>query len=250
MLDLLKSHTSVRVYKDEPISDEVFHDMLEAAQHVSSSRFVQAYSVIHVKDEEKRKKLGELSRNEKQYNSAALPLIFCADLNRLGHANRMHGEEIKSGSLENFMVATVDASLFAQNFVVAAESRGYGVCYIGGIRNNIEEISELFNLPDKVIPLFGLTVGVPDEKNEVKPRLPIENILHIDSYNEEKYEQLLPEYDNLIQEYYSQRSTNQKNMTWTESMASFLSVNRRPNLIEYILSKGFLKDEFRIKDKK
>lgn len=76
MLDLLTSHASVRKYKDEPISDETFHKMLHAAQHAASSNFAQAYSVIQVKDPVKRDKLAELSKNRKQYDSAALALVF------------------------------------------------------------------------------------------------------------------------------------------------------------------------------
>lgn len=243
MLDLLKNHRSVRQYKDEPISDETFHELLHAAQHAASSNFVQAYSVIQVKDEEKRKKLGKLSRNEKQYNSAALPLIFCADLNRLDQATQLQGKTIQAGSLESFIVATVDVSLLAQNFVIAAESQGYGICYIGGVRNNPEAISELFNLPDRVIPLFGMTVGVPAEQNEVKPRLPVEGILHVDSYDEEKYETILKEYDSVIKKYYNERTTQQKDTTWTETMADFLSVTRRPFMKDFVLSKQYLKDE-------
>src|SRR5699024_9566544 len=67
-------------------------------------------------------------------------------------------------------VAVVDTALFGQNFALAAESMGYGICYIGGVRNNPKQISELFNLPEHVIPLFGMTVGVPVKLNEVKPR--------------------------------------------------------------------------------
>ena len=73
---------------------------------------------------------------------------------------------------EDFIVATVDASLFCAK-ALAAESLGYGICYIGGIRNNPGEVSELLHLPDKVYPVFGMTVGVPDEDHGVKPRLPI-----------------------------------------------------------------------------
>lgn len=248
MLELLKNHVSVRQYTDEPISDATFHELITTAQHASSSHFVQAYSVIQVKDDEKRKKLGQLSNNEQQYNSAALALLFCADLNRLDHATKMHDKTIQSGTLENFIMATVDVSLFAQNFAIAAESKGYGLCFIGGVRNNIKEISELFNLPDHVIPLFGLTVGVPERKNEVKPRLPVENIVHVDTYDEGKYATLLREYDEIMEAYYRKRSTNQKNVTWTESMANFLSVKRREHMKDFVLSKGYLTDEIQTKD--
>lgn len=242
MIDLLQSHASVRKYTEEVISDEIFHELIIAAQHVASSNFVQAYSVIQITDPIKKEKLGELSKNELQFGTAAKSLVFCADLRRLEMAANMHGETIESGTVENFTVATIDTALFAQNFVVAAESKGYGICYIGGVRNNPEEISELLNLPHHVIPLFGMTIGVPAEKNEVKPRLPIEAVLHDNSYDEEKYKGLLKAYDQKMHEYYSERNTNKKDMTWSRTMTEFLSTPRRPHMKDFVISKGFLQE--------
>ncbi|MBD8005653.1 oxygen-insensitive NADPH nitroreductase [Bacillus norwichensis] len=241
MLDLLRSHASVRKYKDVPISDETFHEMLHAAQHAASSNFVQAYSVIRVKDQVKRAKLAELSKNQ-QYDSAALALVFCADLKRLEHAAALHGKKILAGATESFLVAAIDTALFAQNFVVAVESKGYGICYIGGVRNNPGPISDLLGLPDHVIPLFGMTVGVPDEANEVKPRLPITAILHEDTYDEDKYDDILKQYDSVMKEYYHNRSSNNKSNGWTDIMAAFLSAPRRTYMLEFLQSKGFLKN--------
>lgn len=107
-------------------------------------------------------------------------------------AGKLEGVDIVADSAENVLVGVADVSLFAQNFVIAAESMGYGICYIGGVRNKPSEISELFNLPDHVFPLFGLTIGVPARRNEVKPRLPVSAVLHENEYNVEKYEELLP----------------------------------------------------------
>ncbi|MFD1705671.1 oxygen-insensitive NADPH nitroreductase [Siminovitchia sediminis] len=241
MLDLLASHASVRKYKDEPISDDTFHELLQAAQHAASSNFVQAYSVVRVKDPGKRDQLAELSKNRKQYESAALPLVFCADFKRLERAAALHGKEIIGDTAEAFLVAVIDTALFAQNFVVAAESKGYGICYIGGVRNNPQEISDLLGLPDHVVPLFGLTVGVPDERNEVKPRLPAEAILHEDTYDDSRYDEILKDYDQVMKDYYQQRSSNRKNIGWTDGMAAFMSQTRREYMLEFLQSKGFLK---------
>ena len=59
------------------------------------------------------------------------------------------------------MVSVIDAALAAQNMSIAAESMGLGICYIGGIRNNLNEVSELLETPEYVLPLFGLVVGQP-----------------------------------------------------------------------------------------
>ncbi|WP_442962136.1 oxygen-insensitive NADPH nitroreductase [Pseudogracilibacillus sp. SE30717A] len=241
MLELLKAHSSVRKYKDEPISDEVFHRLLHAGQHAASSHFVQAYSVIQVKDSQKKEALGRLSNNEKQFKTAALSLLFCADLKRGQKAVELHEKDIVGDTVEDFVVSIVDTAIFAQNFVIAAESEGYGICYIGGVRNNPAAISDLFNLPDYVFPLFAMTVGVPDEKNEVKPRLPVESVLHVDAYHEDKYEDQLKEYDAIFNEYYRKRTNNKKDLTWTETMADFLPKERRAHLAEFVKSKGYLK---------
>ncbi|WP_275899643.1 oxygen-insensitive NADPH nitroreductase [Bacillus piscicola] len=241
MLDQLKSHVSVRKYTDEPISDETLHDMITAAQSAASSHFVQAYSMIDVVDPEKREQLAELSKNPVQFKGAARAFVFCADLKRLEHAAAKHGKQIEGSTTENFVVSVIDTALFAQNFVTAAESKGYGICYIGGVRNNPGPISEVLELPDYVIPLFGLTIGVPATKNAVKPRLPVNAILHTDRYQEEKYEGILDEYDAILRAYYESRASNQKSATWTENMADYLSQARREHMKDFIQSKGFLK---------
>lgn len=240
MLETMKSHTTVRRYTDEKISDDIFHQLIEAAQHAASSNFVQAYSVIQVKDEDKKVQLGKLSRNEFQFETAALSLVFCADLQRSKQAVEKHDEKMIGDNLENYTVATIDTALFGQNFALAAESMGYGICYIGGVRNNPKEISELFDLPEYVIPLFAMTVGVPVKLNEVKPRLPVEAIVHEDRYDNEKYDEQFNTYDEITQAYYKKRTNNRKDFTWSETMSDFLSVEKRPHLLEFVQSKGFL----------
>ena len=67
----------------------------------------------------------------------------------------------------------------AQNTMVAAESLGLGGVYIGGIRLNIEKLTDLLELPEYVIPLVGLSIGYPaEEKNDLKPRLPQSIVMH------------------------------------------------------------------------
>lgn len=237
--DLLRSHTSVRKYTGEIIPKEKVEDLIVTAQMAASSHFVQAYSVILVTDEEKKQKLGELSKNEFQFTTAGASLLFCVDFKRLQKACEKHGVEIVADTVENLLVGVADVAIFAQNFVIAAESEGYGICYIGGARNNPAEISELFNLPEYVFPLFAMTVGVPTKRNETKPRLPVQAILHENEYNVEKYDQLLDEYDKTMENYYASRSSNQKMANWTKQMADFLIKERRPFIKEFLAEKGF-----------
>lgn len=69
-------------------------------------------------------------------------------------------------NMEALTVAIVDTTIAAQNMAIAAESMGLGICYIGGIRNDIAKVADLLDLPELTVPLFGLTIGMP--KHEMK----------------------------------------------------------------------------------
>lgn len=237
--ELLRNHSSVRKYTGEQISKETVIDLIETAQMAASSHFVQAYSVVWVTDEDKKQKLGELSKNEFQFGTAGASFLFCVDFKRLHVAGKMHGVDIVADSAENVLVGVADVSLFAQNFVIAAEAMGYGICYIGGARTNPKEISELFNLPEYVFPLFAMTIGTPTKRNETKPRLPVAAVLHENSYDVEKYNTVLADYDTTMEAYYASRSTNKKMATWTKQMADYLVDQKRPFMKDFLASKGF-----------
>lgn len=235
---LMQNHVSVRKYTGETIPRAHLLEIIRAAQGAASSHFVQAYSIIHITDTDKKRQIAELSKNP-QVAGCADFLLFCGDLKRLEYACRKHGVNIDHDSLENFIVAVVDTALIAQNAITAAESLGYGGCYIGGVRNNPGPISELAGLPDKVFPLFGLCLGVPAVRNEVKPRMPVEAILHENVYDEEKYPALLDQFDATMHTYYQQRTSNKKDTNWTEDMAHFMKSRRRMHMREFMESKGF-----------
>lgn len=237
-MNTMNSHVSVRQYTSAPIPKQHLLEMIRAGQSASSSNFVQAYSIIRITDLEKREKIAKYSRNQ-HVKEASEFLLFCGDLKRLEHACMKHGVAMEHDNLENFLVTTIDTALMAQNIIVAAESLGYGGCYIGGVRNNPKQIGEIVGLPDKVFPLFGLCLGTPSIINDVKPRLPVDAILHENTYHEEKYEDILEEYDQTISDYYQSRASNNKNIGWTETMADFMRNKRRTHMREYMKSKGF-----------
>ncbi len=73
-------------------------------------------------------------------------------------------------------MSVVDTTIAAQNMVAYAEAQDLGICYIGGIRDYLVS-RELVGLPKLTFPLFGLTIGYPQHRNEPKVRLPQEAIV-------------------------------------------------------------------------
>lgn len=120
------------------------------------------------------------------------------------------------------LVGAIDASLASQNLVIAAESMGLGVCYIGGVRDAIIEISELLDIPDYVFPVFGLVVGYPAKRNDHKPRIPFEGIYHTNGYNSNTKE-IIKQYDETTKLYYENRSGNKQSRTWSDTAIGSLA---------------------------
>jgi len=140
---------------------------------------------------------------------------------------------------EHFIIATVDVALFAQNCAVAAESLGLGICYIGGLRNNPKEVSDLLQLPDNVYPVFGFCLGYPEQDPEIKPRLPISAVLMQDAYDETVLQAGIDTYDEHIREYYRSRTGGKKDSCWSEEMRALVGKESRPHMRGFLETKGF-----------
>ncbi|MEH7179673.1 oxygen-insensitive NADPH nitroreductase [Neobacillus vireti] len=232
------NHRSIRHFKDKPLSDEQIKMIVASAQAASTSSFIQAYSIIGIKDMEKKRKLAEIAGNQEYVAQNGHLFVFCADLSRHELIGELEGKDVLPSieSTEKFMVALIDAALAAQNAAIAAESIGLGICYIGGIRNKLDEVKELLKTPERVIPLFGMTVGYPDKINDQKPRLPFEHIYHEEEYEQDKdtYVRQLQEYDQLISSYYDERTGGKRKDRWSEQMANMLEKQTRMYMKEFV----------------
>lgn len=238
VIKTILNHRSIRDFEDKPLTDEQIKTIVSSAQAASTSSFIQAYSIIGIKDPAKKKKLAELVGNQPYVESNGHLFVFCADLHRHKLIGDYEQKEVISSieSTEKFMVAIIDASLAAQNAAIAAESMGLGICYIGGIRNNLDEVKKILKTPERVIPLFGMTVGYPAKVNDLKPRLSMEHVYHEEEYeqNEEVYLHQLKEYDEMISSYYEERTGGKRKDRWTEQMANMLEKQTRMYMKQFV----------------
>lgn len=237
IINQLMNHRSIRRFKDDAISVEVMASLLKAGQMASTSSYVQAYHVIRVEDKSLRQRVFDLSGEQKYILTAPEFLIFCADLHKLEVACDLHGVDMDKGYMESMIVATVDCAIMAQNVLTAAESMGLGGVYIGGIRNNIKEISRLLSLPDQVYPVFGMCLGVPDQDPGIKPRMPLELMVSTDAYQEIDTD-ILKAYDQDVSAYYVDRTKGKVNHTWTEQISDKMKTETRPFMKQYLNAQG------------
>ncbi len=239
VVELLKSHCSIRKFTERPIEPELFAELVRAGQGAATSSFLQGVTIVRVTDRAKREKIAELAGNQPWVASAAAFMIFCADLKRAGNWCREYGKPFEGDFTEHFIIATVDVALMAQSMVCAAESVGLGICYIGGIRNNPGPVSELLELPKGVYPVFGLCLGYPAQDPEIKPRLPLSVILKEDRYSEEGDREAIESYDAQVRDYYAARTGGGHGISWSEQVSVLLSEKSRPHMRGFLAQQGF-----------
>lgn len=233
-IELLCAHRSIRHFTDEPITQAQREAIIASAQACSSSSFLQCSSIIRVTDPAMRKQLVTLTGGQEHVAQAAEFWVFCADFNR----NLQICPDAQLGLAEQLLLGVVDTALMAQNAFTAAESLGLGGVYIGGIRNNIEAVGELLQVPKYVLPLFGLCLGWPADKPDVKPRMPAALMVHENHYQPVD-RALLDEYDEQIANYYLTRDSNTRRDTWTDHIRRTIIKENRPFILDYLHKQGW-----------
>ena len=238
-LQLLTEHVSVRDFKPVNLPQETKDKLLIAARSASSSHFVQSFSIIEITDSSLREQLANITESASYVKTTGTFYVFVADLYRQSRLLTEAGESLDGlSNMESLIVSIVDTTIAAQNMVVAAESMDLGICYIGGIRNDIEQVAQLLNLPAYTVPLFGLTVGVPQTKNQVKPRLLAKNQVSENTYDIEGFTDL-SDYEAVSKTYYANRETNQQTSTWSSKNIEFFKHIRRPEIADFLKAQGF-----------
>jgi len=239
VIDLMLKHQSIRKFTQQPIPQELIEQLIQAGQAASSSSFVQVTTVIQVSQPERREKLQTASGNQAYVGSCPLFLVFCADLKRNQQICTTLGVDMPTGFTEQALIASIDTAIMAQNVLLAAESVGLGGVYIGGLRNQPELVSETLNLPDQVVPLFGMCLGYAAQDPGLKPRLPTKVVLH-----QEQYQPLdqaeLKQYDQLLSAYYTERTGGKLNTTFSQHIEKTLNKEARPHLLNYLQQRGLM----------
>lgn len=248
--DLLKtiiSRSSVRKFSDKPISKELLTILLTAAQSAPSKSNLQQYSILIMQDETIKMKVADLIGNTKWALSAPVFLLFLADIRRNINITNNKGYDHKNNNVDTFMNAVIDSALSMQSLICAAEASGLGICPISMIRNIIDEIKKICQLPKGVFPIAGLALGWPNEKAPISIRMPQDIMIHNDFYNEDNLTKKINDYDKRVFKIAPILEKKQRHVdvygvakkgTWSENIARQLSLPERNNFKAWLKDNG------------
>jgi nitroreductase len=251
VIDIMLARKSIRKYTDQVPSDEVVQAVVRAGQQAPFAS--QLCSLL-------------LTRKPKLPFGAPLLFTICVDLHRMELIMARRNWRKVTNDLSVLFFGIQDASLMAENMVVAAESFGMGSCFLGAAPYLADKIAKQYKLPLRVFPLVQLAMGYPAENPPPRPRYPLEFTLFEDKYPDfsaQEIEQAMKEMDDgyLAQDYYRARKAKIRlensreetytydNYSWTEHISRKWGqwyASPRELLIQ-LANRGFvihLEDEF------
>ena len=247
-LETILSRSSVRKFSKKTISNELLSLLLTAAQSAPSKSNLQQYSILVIQDELIKSKISNLIGNTKWALRAPLFFLFLSDIRRNIKITKKRGYTYKNNNLDTFMNSVIDAALSMQSMISAAESIGLGVCPISMIRNIIDEVKIICDLPKGVFPIAGLSLGWPEEKSKISYRLPQDVVIHYNTYNDENLFNKIEEYDERVFKVDPIPKEKQRHInlygiaergTWSENISRQLSVPERDKFKIWLKDHGF-----------
>ena len=164
-IENILTRVSVREFTGEKISDAQIDTLLRAAMAAPSAINKQPWAFIVVTDETVIAQLGEALPYSRCSNHPAVAIIPCGDLSKA-----------IPGEMANFWINDVSAA--TENLLLAAHAMGLGAVWTGlhPDMNRASMVQEMLGLPEHIIPLCVVPVGVPAEQPAVKDKYLPENI--------------------------------------------------------------------------
>lgn len=176
----LAGHTSLRRFADRPVSDDLVRLLCAIALSAPSKSDLQLRDIIRLRDPARRQALAELVPGTSMITEAPVLLVVCGNAGRLTGLMEQSGTAFPNAHADLLVNAVADAAMVLGWLQAATDLAGLGGCAISGIRERIDAVAALLDLPPLVVPLAGFALGWPesDAARPITPRLPLALTLH------------------------------------------------------------------------
>ena len=242
----IAAHRVHRRYTARDVAPDLLRLLCACALSAPSKSDLQQGDILVIRDKVKRDAIASLLPEMPWLADAPVFLVFLANGRRLPEVSRMRGKPFPNDHLDLFFNATVDATIVMTTFLHAAEAVGLGCCPISVIRDHARIISEMLELPAKVVPVAGMCVGWPAEEGGITPRLSLDVTVHEERFTENGLAGKIDAYDRrraATRPYRNQRDPERFGRAefygWSEDKARQYAVPLRADFGGFVRAQGF-----------
>ncbi|HKA77856.1 MAG TPA: nitroreductase family protein [Pseudolabrys sp.] len=245
-LSRIAAHRVHRRFLARDITSSQLRLLCACALSAPSKSDLQQADILIVRDRAKIHAIANLLTEMPWVRDAPVFLVFLANGRRLAQISQRNGKPFPNDHLDLFFNASVDGAIVMTTFLRAAEAVGLGCCPISVIRDHATTISEMFALPQKVIPIAGMCVGWPAEIGGITPRLSLETTVHEERFAENDIAAEIDAYDRrraAVRPYRNQREPERFGRSefygWSEDKARQYAEPLRADFGAFVRAKGF-----------
>ena len=157
-LNFIFGRRSIRAFTADPVSDETVRTLLDAAMAAPSAAARDPWRFVVVRERTTLAKIADVLPNGHFIAGAALGLVVCGDL------TAAHDQQL------SYLLQ--DCSAAIENLLLATHVLGLGGCWLGihPREERMRKLSDLLALPRSIIPVGGLAIGWPAERQPPRTR--------------------------------------------------------------------------------
>ena len=161
-LDFIFARRSIRVYTGEPVTDEELRGLLKAGMAAPSSRNLQPWHFVAIRDSETLRALAIAHEHGAMLNGAAAAICVCGD----------------TTTALDFWIQ--DCSAATENILIAAAALGLGAVWLGchPREERVAAIRAILGIPPHIGILSLISIGRPGETKEPRTQYDETRIHH------------------------------------------------------------------------
>ena len=197
LMHVIEERRSIRKFRDEPVSDAIINDLLNAARLAPSGTNTQASRFVVVKSPAMCARL----RTATPYTFITrAPVIFvcCCDLTAMTTRELRRAELLEAGIFDGVDVdedmadsrarafnqidieaarayLSMNTAIANEHMVLRAVDLGLGSCWVGGFDK--KKVREILELNESIHIVMLLPVGYPDQSPPRRPRFPVDHLV-------------------------------------------------------------------------
>ncbi|QZE15030.1 nitroreductase family protein [Halosquirtibacter laminarini] len=169
-IDTILQRVSVRTFKEDKVPREDLELIIKAAMAAPTAVNKQPWEFVVIDNTALLFELGSLLPYAKMTKFAPAAIVVCGN-----QKNMLDGWE------ESFWIQ--DCSAATQNILLAIESLNYGAVWTAVYPDisRIHIVKRILELPEHIVPLNVIPLGVPDQKSSSKDKYD-ESKIHINKW--------------------------------------------------------------------